>query len=356
MESIRENWEAFAEPMKDEIRNGGCFGCLWKVIKWILILAVVSAILSKCNPTPSKGSENPTTTQTVVQDAESEVADNSQLALIYMQIQYAMKQNIKLHRFPDQEASLAHWLETSDEKTVYLTIDNIFGAEQYKITERYDGYVYCGQLKDGRPDGYGILCAAAETSDWLITYDNHAFSYRYIGQFSDGRFDGFGVLFTESENGCAYLSRLCPYDEATGENTAYFLTWANYPEYFGEFSDGYKSGLGNSFHLSDAYIGTFENALSQIDLDNPDYSITVGKYKKDVLNGKNKQYIKGYLYYDGESKNDLFDGYGVLYYLGTNIPSYKGEFKDDMRHGTGTSYSETGEIIYQGKWKYDDYA
>ena len=41
---------------------------------------------------------------------------------------------------------------------------------------------------------------------------------------------------------------------------------------------------------------------------------------------------------------------------GTNVPSYDGEFKNDMRHGTGTGYSETGEVIYQGKWKNNDYA
>lgn len=117
-----------------------------------------------------------------------------------------------------------------------------------------------------------------------------------------------------------------------------------------------KSGLGNSFHLSDFYIGAFENALSQIDLDNPSYSVEVGAYKKNLLNGANKQYIGGYLYYAGESKDDMFNGYGVLYYYGTNIPSYEGEFKNDMRHGTGTSYSETGEEIYTGEWKYNDYA
>lgn len=67
-------------------------------------------------------------------------------------------------------------------------------------------------------------------------------------------------------------------------------------------------------------------------------------------------YIGGYLYYDGESKNDKFDDYGVLYHYGTNTPSYEGEFKNDMRHGSGTSYSETGEVIYQGNWKNNDYA
>lgn len=356
MRSPKENWEAFAEPMKQEIQNGGCFGCLWKVVKWILILSVVSAILSECNGTPPNDNESAQISQATVQTTEKEETYSSQLGFINRQIQYAAKYNINLHRFPVQEAKLANWIETSNENVVYLTTDNIFGADQYKITEKYDGYLYCGGLKDGRPDGYGILYAAPETGDWLLTYGDYTFACRYIGQFSKGRFDGFGVLFTESANGQAFLSRLRPYDEATGENAADFLTWANYAEYFGEFSDGYKSGLGNSFHLADTFIGSFENALSKIDLDNPSYNVDVGEYKNNLLNGRNKQYIGGYLYYDGESKKDKFDGYGVVYYYGTDIPSYKGEFKNDMRHGTGTSYNEIGEVVYQGEWKNDDYA
>lgn len=353
MKSIKDNWKAFAEPMKQEKKNGGC---LWTVVKWILVLSVISVILSECNnPSVDEGGGT-TASQSTTQSEITEVTDSCQLSFLEKQVEYTVKCSIKLYRFPGEEAQLANWLENTDENIVYVTTDNVFGAEQYKRTEKYDGYLYYGELKDGRPDGYGMLYVAPKNSNWLLTYENHAFACRYIGQFSDGRFDGFGVLFTESENGHAFLSRLRPYDESTGENAVDFLTWSNYAEYFGEFSDGYKSGVGNSFHLSDSYIGSFENALSQIDLDNPSYSIEVGEYKKDLLNGVNKQYIGGYLYYDGESKNDMFDGYGVLYHYGTNVPFYEGEFKNDMRHGTGTSYSETGEVIYQGKWKNNDYA
>lgn len=208
MRSPKENWDAFAEPMKQEIQNGGCFGCLWKVVKQILILSVVCAILSECNGTPPNDSESTMVSQVTVQDAKEEETYSSQLGFIESQVQYAAKCNIKLHRFPVQEAKLVNWIETSDENVVYLTTDNIFGADQYKITEKYDGYLYCGELKDGRPDGYGILFAAPETSDWLLTYGDYAFACRYIGQFSDGRFNGFGVLFTESANGQAFRDGL----------------------------------------------------------------------------------------------------------------------------------------------------
>lgn len=410
MKGIKENWEAFTEPLKQEFENlkhipqnimdtakdkmdeikkdsaaddtGESYGkrkkgCSWSAIKWVLILCAVGVVLSECSNSLTDNNAQATTPTVVTQDSTqatipattiqentqpttpyvgTEPAVINQLSFIEKQVEYAEKCDVELHRFPEEELKLANWIESSNEKSVYLTTDNIFGADQYKITEKNEGYLYCGQLKDNRPDGYGILFVSPKNREALITYQDQGYSCRYIGQFSEGRFDGFGVLFTESENGHAFLSRLRPYDEATGENILDFLAWANYAEYFGEFSDGYRDGIGNSFNLSDFYIGSFENALSTIDLDNPNYSIGVGEYKKDQRNGVNKQYIGGYLYYDGEMKDDMFDGYGVLYYYGTNIPSYEGEFKNDMRHGTGTSYSETGEEIYTGEWKYDNYA
>ena len=112
----------------------------------------------------------------------------------------------------------------------------------------------------------------------------------------------------------------------------------------------------NTFNLADFYIADFSIALTQIDLDNPGFSVDVGRYKSDKLNGECQQYIGGYPYYIGECRDDQFDGYGILYYPGTGVPAYEGEFKNDMRHGNGTSYTEKGEIIYQGEWKNDDYA
>lgn len=367
-DEVKKDLKRFTDPVKQDVKNARddiadaiydsahkkeSGGCLWSIIKWILILSVLSAVLSRCGVDNNIPRENNGETPTL--SAEKEYTGNNELSFIEKQLEYAVQNNIDLHRFPKQEEKLAYWLNNSNADPVYLTIDNIFGSDKYKITENYDGYLYCGELKDNRPDGYGILLVAPENNTSLFSYEDRAYVCRYIGQFSDGRYHGFGILFTESESGLEFLSRLRPYNETTGENVVDFLTWANYAEYIGEFSDGYKDGLGNSFTLPDMYVGTFENALSKIDLDHPNYSVEVGEYKKDKLNGANRQYVNGYLYYEGDSKDDMFDGYGVLYYYGTSIPAYKGEFKKDMRHGTGTSYNEEGEVIYQGEWKNDDY-
>ena len=48
-------------------------------------------------------------------------------------------------------------------------------------------------------------------------------------------------------------------------------------------------------------------------------------------------------------------GNGKLYYLLSESLEYQGEFKNDKRHGYGISYSENGEVVYEGDWKNDDY-
>lgn len=395
MKSIKDSIDDFVDPLTQELKNigdgvvdgvsdaiadrkerGGKYskpqkkGCLWTVIKWYLIIVVIGAVLSECGSEETAPVENnvPVTTPPAastqtpyeVQPSDTEIPEDfseySHPGFIEKQIEYATRNNIELNRFPKKEAALNSWLENPSGTMRYVCETNLFGGSQYKITEDFGEYLYYGDLKDNRPDGYGILFEIPDGFDYLLAYENGGYVIRYIGHFANGRFDGLGYLFTESETGASYVSSLRPYVESTGENIDYFLTWANYVEYFGEFSEGYKDGLGNSFGLYDIYFGSYGNESAEIDLDNPRYNIDIGKYKKGQLNGKNKQYIGEYLYYDGESKNGMFDGYGITYYVGTNITSYEGEFKSDMRHGTGTSYSETGEIIYQGEWHDDDYA
>ena len=322
-------------------------------------LPTVSPTESYTETTPlieTEPSDAPSAAATTEVSSETESALSNSLSFVAKQVEYATKCSIELNRFPTEESKLAYWVEHSNEKLLYVDTDNLFGADRYKITESYKGYLYYGELKDNRPDGYGILLAYTENFDYLLSYKEKPYALRYVGEFSDGQFDGFGLLFTESENGRNFLSDLRPYNIDTGENIDLYIAWANYVEYFGEFSGGYKEGKGNSFVLADFYIGLYEKALEEIDIEHPRFSIDVGIYKNDELNGSNKQYVGGYLLYDGESKNGEYDGYGILYHYGTNIPRYEGEFKNGMRHGTGTSYSETGEVVYTGKWKNDDYA
>jgi len=57
------------------------------------------------------------------------------------------------------------------------------------------------------------------------------------------------------------------------------------------------------------------------------------------------------LKYEGEKKNGLRNGNGVLYY--SNGLCYEGEFKDGLRHGYGTLKFNHIEI-YNGDWTNDE--
>lgn len=50
--------------------------------------------------------------------------------------------------------------------------------------------------------------------------------------------------------------------------------------------------------------------------------------------------------YDGEWKNDKYDGFGALYDHGEK---YTGDFKEGKFHGTGNLYKVNGDI-YEGEF------
>lgn len=398
-DQMKDDYRNFRDPVKQSFRNmrdniadgvQDAFvgrrederpkrkGCLWTIVKWYIIICLAMGVLSECTSEDVASENNkPANTQTSISETILETQSNlygtgamgaadtatssedipaNPLSFLQSQITYAENCGIPLYRFPKEEAALSAWLEQIPSNPVYVAPDNIFGTDRFKMTVESKDYLYFGQLRDNRPDGYGVLLCDPEHSSYLLSYNNRRYVLRYVGQFSDGKLDGFGVLFQESGSGRDFLDRLRPYNPDTGENLDDYLTWGNYASYFGEFSDGVKHGMGNTFNLADFYIADFSIALTQIDLDNPGFSVDVGRYKSDKLNGECQQYIGGYPYYTGECRDDQFDGYGILYYPGTGIPAYEGEFKNDMRHGNGTSYTENGEIIYQGEWKNDDYA
>lgn len=324
--------DAFAGRREDERPKRK--GCLWTIVKWYIIICLAMGVLREC--TSEDVASTPADTQASIPEtvletqsylyaedsfaatdtaalegdmatdaaAASEEIPVNPLSFLQSQITYAESCGIPLCRFPKEEAALSAWLEHIPSNPVYVAPDNIFGADRFKMTVQSNDYLYFGELRDNRPDGYGILLCDPEHSSYLLSYNNRRYVLRYIGQFSDGKLDGFGVLFQESENGGDFLARLHPYNPDTGENLDDYLTWGNYASYFGEFSDGVKHGMGNTFNLADFYVADFSIALTQIDLDHPRFSIDVGRYKSDKLNGEFQQYIGGYPYYTGECRDD----------------------------------------------------
>ena len=430
-DEIGENLDKFNKPAKQTLRNirDGISdtisdakadreegakprkrGCIWKAIKWYLIICIACIPLSQCMDDSSSNSVNQNqtaavvTTETIVETEaqttlstegqpntkppvetvaettpsteavveteavidsvplteapeETEAPSDEVFPYLVAQEQYCTEKGIELNRFADKEKELAKWLSTNPNENYYVETDNIFGQDRFKRTEIPDGYIYCGLLEDNRPNGYGILFKQSDSTYGVTTINNYAYDLAYIGEFKDGQFDGFGYQFTKTTGEGEYiLHSLCTYAPETPEYAAYYLVWVNYIEYYGEFSKGARSGLGNAFYLSDMLFGLPEKALNEIDINHPTYSgIDVGEFQSNELNGEGKMYISGYLWYEGGIKDGTCHGYGKRYYYGSTQLEYEGDFKNDERHGTGTSYSETGEVIYQGKWRYDDY-
>ena len=84
--------------------------------------------------------------------------------------------------------------------------------------------LYIGELKDGKPTGYGTL---------TITPQSFAYTTYYSGEWKDGRYHGKGELKT--------------------------VFSSHSHEYSGDFKDGLKHGYGRETWLGGSYEGMYEN-------------------------------------------------------------------------------------------------
>lgn len=268
------------------------------------------------------GSDSPTewnspseVTPDSIQDSTAQVAERL-LPFLASPLRYAEAYGIELNRFPKEEKALAKWLEEGNYDQVFLDWDiswNNLLKNRFKRTEKRSEFVYCGDLKDNRPDGYGVLLQEYGQGNRFIEDGDHCYDLLYIGEFKEGKFDGFGLAFVSLTNGYYSLMEVCPYDEDSAEFTNYYLTWINRVSYMGEFSNGSKNGRGNEFDIVGAQYGSFVE-----DLDTQRYLIDVGEFRRGELNGYGRLYAAEKMYYEGELKDGLMHGKGKRYYLGSD--------------------------------------
>ena len=76
-----------------------------------------------------------------------------------------------------------------------------------------------------------------------------------------------------------------------------------------------------------------------------------GQLKNNEYDGKGIYYYKGGDRYEGEYKNDKKEGRGIYYYKEGDI--YEGEYKNDKREGKGIYYyhDDNDGLKYEGDWK-----
>ena len=399
--SIKKDIKSFTEPMGDAIKNihediqyakedtkkdgksGKGNGCLKFIIYGLVIIMLMIAV-SKCTSSSEEASEasvsqtsqNQTVSnkemseeiKTESQTNENKSSDNSKDTYsaqnndsLYLRPQniYARKFNIKLNDFSTEQEQLDKFLENDNLEEVNVENTGTFSTE-YKVTADRSAYVYYGNIKDNRPNGYGVLMKISEFDYGLGKNGQTYYNIVYIGAFKDGCYDGYGMEFNVPEDSEEYMifENVCKYDKGSDEYFAYYMGWINYVTYNGYFKKGKRDGAGNQYIT---YIGPFIDAASinntnyDEELSNVRYPyVSVGEFKNGDLNGNTVEYEMGILRYTGEMKDSKKNGKGKTFFNNGNI-EYDGEFKNDMRHGKGKLYSENSDFVYDGEWRNDDY-
>lgn len=407
-EEIKENIKSFTVPAKQavknisgdikraprnitmDIRENKGKGCIKYVIYFILAVILMTCI-SKCSDTDNKTHENaanqspktemqsdngknneiqenkaaenndeqPAASDSAADNDYGNISNSSSGMYMQPQISYAKKNNIKLNSFSKEQAALDKFIDNDNCKEVNVENAGVLKTE-YKITNSDSRYIYHGELKDNRPNGYGVLMNRSEYDCGLINDGQRYYDIMYIGSFKDGAYEGYGIEFNIPDNSEEYevFKSICQYDKNSDEYLAYYLGWINYASYNGYFKNGKRDGKGNSYKT---YIGPFADTTSingttyEEELKNIRYPlIDVGEFKDGTLNGKADVYEMGILQYSGEMKNDKKNGKGKTFFANGAV-EYDGEFKNDMRHGKGKLYDENGGLEYDGEWKNDDY-
>ncbi len=87
-----------------------------------------------------------------------------------------------------------------------------------------------------------------------------------------------------------------------------------------------------------------------------DGSKYVGQWRNDMKNGSGIETFEAgvtYEKYEGRFTDNLFDGYGILYWK--NGEKYDGCFERGSPHGFGIKYSRDGNIIAAGQWNFGSF-
>lgn len=176
----------------------------------------------------------------------------------------------------------------------------------------HDGGEYYGELKSGKPDGYG-----------KAVYKN---GNQYEGYYVNGKRQGYGVYtFADGER---YEGEWFQ-DKQHGKGTYYFK---NNNRYEGMWDHDYQQGEGTMFYFNgDKYVG---------------------EWLKDQRSGEGSYFFASGPYYRGHWTNDTRNGKGLFDW--GDGSSYDGEWKSNTRSGFGTMKFANGDI-YTGQWANDNY-
>ena len=178
-----------------------------------------------------------------------------------------------------------------------------FGVKKWK-----DGSKFLGTFKDSLANGWGIL----------FNYDIEIFKAYFI----NNEVNGFGEYI--HKNGYINIGYWeCDFQIGIG-----YEIMGDACNYFGEFNNGKKNGIGRYKWIDDSYYE--------------------GEVKNNFFDG-----FGSYLYFDGRKyegqwKKNRINGYGEMTWVEGN--KYFGFYKDDKREGFGMYYSPE-DNFFVGFWK-----
>jgi len=197
-----------------------------------------------------------------------------------------------------------------------------------KIKE--DQSSYEGEWKDGKRDGYGILCWGDESKfmgkfedDKVVGYGKlwHDDGDIYRGYWKEFQAEGIGVYKTKKG---AYFKGEWKYDRQNGFGIE---NWPKGSNFMGEYYDGNKNGIGMlSFGSKAGYKGEF---------------------KEGIICGIGTFYFEDRRRYEGQWKNNKMHGFGIIVWPGGDV--FEGEFYEDKKCGFGVFYNQ--KKVYMGNWK-----
>ena len=138
------------------------------------------------------------------------------------------------------------------------------------------------------------------------------------------------------------------------------IKYDNGDKYTGEYIivDGKKIKSGKGVYTwtsGDRYEGNFKNDKFNgygIEYYPSGEKKVEGNFKDNYLNGKGTYFFENGSKYIGNFKNGKFNGYGIEYYP-SGGKRYEGNYKNDKLNGQGTSFNEDGSIEFQGKYVND---
>lgn len=199
-----------------------------------------------------------------------------------------------------------------------------------------DGSTYVGQATDGVPDGTGTLTDFLG-SQWTGTfvegkisgygtYTGYDFT-EYDGFFENGLFSGMGHM--SAANGDEYWGMF----ENGKKNGVGRMEYTTACVYEGGWVDDFMQGMGwMTWPVGDMYFGQWE-------LGNPQ-GVGCKLFYDAAFSVKDDLYT--YNMYVGGMKNNLMNGWGIMYFAETG-GIYAGDWEDGIRNDEhGVYYFESG--------------